>query len=415
MLADGLSCKGGQPIAETSNRLVVGHGVPGAVGVAVEDRPALGVHPAAASNHTQDRAAGRGVVVGIPAEVEGQSKRRCEVASAEKQRCNRRGGVQLVAILVAHRLAAVARIAVADTAADGLPIVRLGPTPVARSADDGMDLALGIDGCKARCDEPFGAIFEVRRRDHGGSELSHLRRLAVDSDMGVMQSEARSRSRHPRRDKRERLGKELAGDVEVGPWVDRDPAGQRRCQTQVHQVARVPVRAPDSPVDVPLPECGDLLRGQSESARALHRRDVDPLDIGIVIGPGALGQGGRVRFDAAWLGDVLHLVRQAIQVSEQLAKEATAEFVVQRCQGDLADLGWRFRTKLGGEACGEEKGEVRHCRIGRIPGSGRIAWPRLKDNVQVGTMDRTSSSDQPAHDPTVASPSPGGCGPVRPA
>ena len=98
--------------------------------------------------------------------------------------------------------------------------------------------------------------------------------------------------------------------------------------------AQVYVRAPDAAVDVAPSRARRCARGGSSSvAAALHLDDVDPLDVGVVVGPGALGQRGHVALDVARLGDVLHFVRQAVEVAEDLAQQAAADLVLESAAG----------------------------------------------------------------------------------
>ena len=106
----------------------------------------------------------------------------------------------------------------------------------------------------------------------------------------------------------------------------RDVAGPGRLEAEVHQVAGVEVRAEDAAVDVPLPERGDAVGRQEVFAAAGDFAEVDPLDVGVVVGDGAVGQARRVVLDVAGLVDVFELVRQAVEVADDLGRACRRGF-----------------------------------------------------------------------------------------
>ena len=71
----------------------------------------------------------------------------------------------------------------------------------------------------------------------------------------------------------------------------------------------------------------DAIGRQEAFAAAGDLAEVDPLDVGVVVGLGAVGQAGRVVLDVAGLVDVFELVRQAVEVADHLAEHAAADFV----------------------------------------------------------------------------------------
>ena len=72
-------------VFQAGERFVVRHVVAGGVAVDVFDVPALVVHPAAAFHDADDRGGGGGVVVGVPAEVEGGAERFDEIFVAVEE------------------------------------------------------------------------------------------------------------------------------------------------------------------------------------------------------------------------------------------------------------------------------------------------------------------------------------------
>ena len=183
---------------------------------------------------------------------------------------------------------------------------------------------------------------DKRHRDHAREQLRGLGGLAVDGDTGVVQPDLGGPLRHGRGDQAEGLAEELPGDVEIGPGIEDRHPGQRRLDAQVHQLPGVLIRAPDSLVDPLLPQPADPLGRQEQAVLILHHLDVDPFEIGVVVGPGPLRQRRGVLRDVARLGDVLHLVRQAVEIAEDLAQQAAADLVPQhlRRQADrLAERG----------------------------------------------------------------------------
>ena len=91
--------------------------------------------------------------------------------------------------------------------------------------------------------------------------------------------------------------------------------------------------APDLPIDMLPPKRRNILGREQQSARSLHFAQVDPFDVGIVIGPGAIGQRRSVLLYIPGIRDVLHLVLEAIQISDDLAQESTPDFVVYHLSG----------------------------------------------------------------------------------
>ena len=63
--------------------------------------------------------------------------------------------------------------------------------------------------------------------------------------------------------------------------------------------------------------------------------EVDPFDVGVVVGDGAVGERGREVFDVARLVDVFEFVRQAVEVADDLGEHAAADFVFEDVGGDF--------------------------------------------------------------------------------
>ena len=81
--------------------------------------------------------------------------------------------------------------------------------------------------------------------------------------------------------------------------------------------------------------------GKRFSLAAGDRAEVDPFDVGVVVGPRALGEAGRVVLDVAGLVDVLELVRQAVEIAEDLGEHAAADFVFEDVGRDFDRSRWR--------------------------------------------------------------------------
>src|SRR5207247_2342045 len=99
------------------------------------------------------------------------------------------------------------------------------------------------------------------------------------------------------------------------------------------QLARVEVGAPDRAVDVMPPEVADAVVSEEKPAGVGDLLEVDPFDIGVIIRASALGERGDVAGDVAGLVDIPHLVREAVEVAENLAEEAATDFVFELIGG----------------------------------------------------------------------------------
>ena len=77
--------------------------------------------------------------------------------------------------------------------------------------------------------------------------------------------------------------------------------------------------------------------------------EVDPFDVGVVIGDGAVGKARRVVLDVAGFVDVFEFVGQAVEIAEDLAEHAAADFVFEDVGGeDDFLLGAATRVALRG-------------------------------------------------------------------
>lgn len=118
---------------------------------------------------------GGGVVIGIPAEVEGGDRGLDVVALAIEQRANDRSGIKLEAVAVAQ-LAAVAHVFLFDPPARGAPIAGVLPLPDAQVADQMPEQAaanfiLDALGVKQRgLSGAGGAMRHDHQEDEGNKE-----------------------------------------------------------------------------------------------------------------------------------------------------------------------------------------------------------------------------------------------------
>ena len=142
-----------EAIAESCDRLVLGHVVARGVLVDVLDIPTLFSHPRVAFDDTDNRSCRGGVAVGIPAEVERRPKGLNEVAPAVEQGGDGAGGVQFVAVVVAH--AAVDGVFLLD-AGQVAPVGRVFLVPEADVMDERRNTLLRIEGFR-----PASMIFST--------------------------------------------------------------------------------------------------------------------------------------------------------------------------------------------------------------------------------------------------------------
>ncbi len=69
------------------------------------------------------------------------------------------------------------------------------------------------------------------------------------------------------------------------------------------------------------------MRRQHNRIMALHRHNINPLQVCVVIRPGPFRKGGSIFFDIARLVDILHLVFKAVEITQQLAEKPTPNLV----------------------------------------------------------------------------------------
>jgi len=100
-------------------------------------------------------------------------------------------------------------------------------------------------------------------------------------------------------------------------------------------------------IDVGLPELRDLRRQQYYGRRTLNGDDIDPLDVGVIIGACAIRQCGDVVFDIAGLVVVFIFVGQAVEAAEELAEQAAPDFVLDGFEGHFNKL-----VRVAGCGCG---------------------------------------------------------------
>ena len=97
----------------------------------------------------------------------------------------------------------------------------------------------------------------------------------------------------------------------------------------------VAVGAPDISVDALFPKCIYVIVGQKYTPLLLHGINIDPFKIGVIVGKSTVGQRRNVIFEIAGFLNVLKFVRNSVQVSQYLAQQSSANFILNFSNGHL--------------------------------------------------------------------------------